>query len=182
MDKLQQKKMNHAHKPDAQAFDEIRITTVPRYKTSSLSGDEWRISGKIEFLRKGKVRHEEYMSKIESCVYGLGHLYQLAMDNAVGFYGGGEEGTCDQEGCPEQATVFYRLKKEFCNHFRPHEAIELKEDKIRQFCERHSKRGDCGLEDSDDNYELIDGKIVEPETGDKKESVFGGVITLNPEN
>lgn len=32
-----------ALRPDAQAFDEIRIVTVPRYKQSGLSGDEWRI-------------------------------------------------------------------------------------------------------------------------------------------
>ena len=39
-------------KPDAQAFDAVRITTVPRYKTSGLSGDEWRISAHVELLRK----------------------------------------------------------------------------------------------------------------------------------
>jgi len=48
-----------ALRPDAQAFDEVRITTVPRYKMSGLSGDEWRISGKIQLLRKGRVVAEK---------------------------------------------------------------------------------------------------------------------------
>ena len=51
--------IRRALKPDAQAFDEVRITTVPRYKMSGLSGDEWRISGKIQLLRKGKVVAEK---------------------------------------------------------------------------------------------------------------------------
>ena len=46
--------------PDRQAFDEIRIKTEPRYKQSGLSGDEWRISGKIEFMYKGEVVFETY--------------------------------------------------------------------------------------------------------------------------
>lgn len=175
--------INHAHKPDAQAFDEIRIVTIPRYKSSGMSGDEWRISGEIQLMRKGKIVVSERMSNVENCAYALGLVLMRAKDDGHAFYGGGEDGTCDQEGCAEEATVFYRLKKEFCNKFRhdhSHEAIELKETKIRQFCERHSKRGDCGLEDSDDNYELIDGNVVEPKPEDVKKSVFGGVVTLNP--
>gem|GEM_PF-6705725 len=45
-------KDRYALRPDAQAFDEIRIVTVPRYKTSGLSGDEWRISAMIQFFAK----------------------------------------------------------------------------------------------------------------------------------
>ena len=37
---------------DDEWYDEVRITTVPRYKTSSLSGDEWRTSARIQILRK----------------------------------------------------------------------------------------------------------------------------------
>lgn len=47
-------KARRALRPDAQACDEIRIYTVPRYKTSGLSGDEWRISAVTEFYRKGR--------------------------------------------------------------------------------------------------------------------------------
>lgn len=45
-------KVSKAYRPDAQAFDEVRITTVPRWKESELSGDEWRISAKMEFLNR----------------------------------------------------------------------------------------------------------------------------------
>ena len=30
--------------PDDEWYDEVRIVTVPRYKTSGLSGDEWRFT------------------------------------------------------------------------------------------------------------------------------------------
>ena len=43
-----------------------------------------------------------------------------------------------------------------------------------------SRRGDCGIEDSDTNYELMDGMPVEPKDEDKSPSVFGGTITLSP--
>jgi hypothetical protein len=52
---------HRAYKVDAQAFDEIRIITVPRYKTSGLSGDEWRISATIQFYRNGTLQHCEGM-------------------------------------------------------------------------------------------------------------------------
>jgi len=55
---MPEEKYNYALRPDANSFDEIRIRTIPRYKTSGLSGDEWRISMVTEFLRKGKVVHE----------------------------------------------------------------------------------------------------------------------------
>jgi hypothetical protein len=54
-----------ALRPDAQAFDEVRIVTVPRYKISGLSGDEWRISSHIEFYRKGRKVHERGFGKAE---------------------------------------------------------------------------------------------------------------------
>jgi hypothetical protein len=46
---------DRAQKPDAQAFDEVRIKTVPRYKTSGLSGDEWRISATIQLMLSGQA-------------------------------------------------------------------------------------------------------------------------------
>ena len=166
----------HAQKPDAQAFDEIRITTVPRYKTSGLSGDEWRISGKIQLMRKGKVVHEDGMRDVENCAYALGLVLMRAKDEGKAYYGGGENGTCDQEGCPDSATVFYRMKRKYCNEYGHEPKVLNDEVVVRQFCERHSKRGDCGMEDSDANYELMDGKISEPKPEDVKESIFGGVI------
>lgn len=169
-------KTQHALKPDAQGFDEIRILTVPRYKTSGLSGDEWRISGKIQLMRKGKVVHEEGMANVENCAYALGLVLMRAKDDGKAFYGGGEDGTCDQEGCAEPATVFLRMKKNYCNEAWTHEPIELTDTVIRQFCMRHSKRGDCGMEDSDGNYEVLEGFPTETREEDKSPSAFGGII------
>jgi len=45
--------------PDRQAYDEVRIITVPRYKNSELSGAEWRISAEVQFLHKGVVIFEK---------------------------------------------------------------------------------------------------------------------------
>lgn len=48
---------------DDEFYDEIRITTVPRFKTSELSGDEWRVSTHVVVLRKGRVVAEKSWSK-----------------------------------------------------------------------------------------------------------------------
>ena len=165
-------------KPDAQGCDEIRITTVPRYKTSGLSGDEWRISSKIEFIRKGKVIHKAFNGDVEGAVKMLYAHWAQAHDEGK-FYFGGEGDLCDQEGCSEKATIVYRLKKRFCcGGGNCGQEIEQFRENIRMFCARHSTRGDCGLEDSDSNYEVIEGYKIEPLPEDKKPAIFGGTVTL----
>lgn len=165
-------------RPDAQGFDEIRIKTVPRYKTSGLSGNEWRISANIELLRKGRIMHEESFHDIESAIKFLPMIHARALDDGKGYFAT-EEDFCDQEGCADKATVFYRLKKRFCvGGGNCGQEIKMYGEEYRQFCERHSTRGDCGLEDADENYEVTGGKPKEPEISDKKQSLFGGVISI----
>lgn len=168
-----------AIKPDSQAFDEIRLVTVPRYKTSGMSGDEWRISVKFEFYRKGEKVHESGgIRNMETAVAFLPAEFYRAIDDGKAYFAG-ESDKCDQEGCAETATVTYRLKKEFCRH--GHETDPYDFDKrplLRKFCERHSTRGDCGLEDADRNYELISGEANQPSGIDVKPSGFGGTIKL----
>jgi hypothetical protein len=136
-------------RPNAQAFDEVRITTVPRYKQSELSGDEWRISALVQFMRKGRVMFEKSFCNVETA---CGYLYAVhgeACDEGNAFYGG-EDDFCDQEGCRELATVTYRKKANYCNagHRTEPDCIT-----IRKFCDRHKMRGDCGFDDADANYE-----------------------------
>lgn len=106
-----------------------------------------------------------------------GNWFQ-AIDDGKGWYAG-EGNICDQEGCAEEATVTLRLKKEFC-----HQGHESDPDKfhpegiIRRFCKRHSRRGDCGLEDADRNYTVLEGEPSAPQPEDVKPSTFGGVIDL----
>lgn len=168
-----------ARKPDAQGFDEVRITTVPRYKTSGLSGSEWRISAKVEFLRKGKVIYEDSRHDVASAIKFLTWSEAVAHDEGK-MYFAGEGNLCDQEGCAEQATVTYRIKNKYCQE--DHEPTEYKKEDapIRLFCSRHSKRGDCGLDDNDSNYEIVEGEITEPNEQDVKPATFGGVIDLGP--
>jgi hypothetical protein len=153
---------SRAMKPDAQAFDEVRIITVPRYKTSGLSGDEWRISARIEFLRKGKKVHESVYRNIEMACTFLVSEYHRAIDDGKAYFAG-EGDICDQEGCAEPATVTYRVLAEFCRD-HPHEHKRELTDTVvvRKFCARHSRRGDASFDDADSNYRLIEGSIENP--------------------
>lgn len=69
---------------------------------------------------------------------------------------------CCQVGCSAAPTRLYRMKKVLV---APDGAAGLRdftpwEGRYRWFCERHALRGDCGLEDRDDNYISVIGKPV----------------------
>ena len=137
-------------KPDAQGFDEIRFVTVPRYKESGLSGDEWRISVTMQFWRKGKLVHEEGGWHNTEVAMGFAYAtYAKACDDGHALYCG-EDDICDQEGCAEKATVKYYLKAKYDKHSG--HKTEVDKPTYRLFCNKHKQRGDCGLEDTDDNY------------------------------
>jgi hypothetical protein len=138
-----------ALRPDAQAFDEIRIFTVPRYKTSGLSGDEWRIHAEAQFYRKGKLIFSEGCRNVETAAGLLFSWYVKACDDAKGYFAG-DGITCDQEGCHEPATVRYAKLAEYCNS--GHKSTVFESSQYRHFCEKHKTRGDCGLDDADANY------------------------------
>lgn len=145
-------KENLAYRPDAQPFDEVKFKVVPRYKTSGLSGDEWRISIEVEFWRNGKLKHTEWAGHdMQSAMGRAYHLLGQAQDEGKAYFAG-EENFCDQEGCKKEATVRYEKIASYCREGHkttPH----YKE--IRKFCNEHKTRGDCGLDDSDSNYKLV---------------------------
>lgn len=137
-----------AIRPDAQAFDEIRITTVPRYKESYLSGDEWRIHAEITFYRNGKEIHSLGFRNIETACGRLYAAHGDAIDDGKAYFAG--DGIhCDQEGCSAHATVKYR---KIADYGRDGNKTEPHRPSFRCFCERHKTRGDCGLDDADSNY------------------------------
>jgi len=136
-------------RPDAQSFDRIEIETVPRYKTSGMSGDEWRISATTKFYRKGKLIHEEYSSNVMNAAYLVGARHMIACDNALGYFGGIDD-LCDQEGCSSKATWKHKKKFDWCRE--GHKSQEPS-NAYRLFCDDHERRGDCGLDDADSNYE-----------------------------
>ena len=149
-------KPRNALRPDAQAFDEIRIITVPRYKTSGLSGDEWRIHAEVQFWRKGKLIHTEGRGNIKTACGFLFADHAMAIDNGKAYFAG-DGVTCDQEGCHEPATVHYKIKRDICAGpgCCGQEKPDYGQDHRRHFCDKHKTRGDCGLDDADSNYEII---------------------------
>lgn len=145
----------NAIKPDAQAFDEIRIRVVPRFKDSELSGSEWRISAVTEFYRKGQLICSEQCSNMETAA-GLCYAhYVRAVDNGNGYFAG--DGIhCDQEGCNEKAAFKYSIKQDYCSGYgNCGQKKDMYNGALRHFCEKHSHRGDSDLQDNDKNYELI---------------------------
>lgn len=142
-------------KPDAQAFDEIRIITVPRFKESELSGSEWRISSRTEFYRKGKPVHEVTHSNIEYACRLLDHDFIMAIEDGKAFYAGEEE-YCDQEGCQNKAVIKLEKLKEGCVRCGSVKEPEYSRP-YRQFCEQHKNRGDSCLDDMDENYKILEG-------------------------
>lgn len=158
---MTQELWNVRHKDD-EWFDEITIRCVERYKTSGLSGDEWRFSYVAQFKRKGVVLHEQWWSRLRNAVLGLGGAMNEASDRPMGTefekIAGPELDYCAQPGCPQKAVATYALKNQFCNegHGTPVKPdAEYRE--VRRFCARHLRRGDCALEDADVNYEVLDG-------------------------
>jgi hypothetical protein len=154
-------KPNYKRHDDDEWFDEIRIVTVPRYKTSGMSGDEWRFSANVQLLRKGHVLFERSFSKIHYAIDFLPAIQHEYADMGCGSQD--VEGNeidfnryCFNPGCREDGVVEYRLIDQF---HRPYGDKMPKRDYLgenhRRFCEAHAKRGDCGLEDADSNYILI---------------------------
>lgn len=169
-----------ALRPDAQPFDEIRIRTVPRFKTSEVSGDEWRIAAVVELRRKGRTVHCETRRNIEVAAAHLSSIIDEAIDDGKAFYAG-MEGICDQEGCLENATVVYRRKMAVCcqcGSSKPDECgfKNRVERSIRAFCQRHAVRGNASLDDRDDNYELIAGDPKAVDEEDKSQAVLIGIV------
>ncbi len=166
---------------DENIIDDVRICIVPRYKTSEMSGDEWRVSAMVELRRKDDLMCTRRYGSVEAAVAHLPWLLMTWSEDEEGTHDPELRGlvswsdkidkdheTCHQCGCAEPATVVYKLKQTYCNDGKPHD-IKYG-DKLRAFCNRHSKRGDCGLEDADINYESISGSITEPEETDKTQS------------
>lgn len=155
---------------DDEYYDEIRITTVPRYKTSGLSGDEWRVSARVTILRKGHVILETSFNKIRSAVALLpGVLLTLFEgDEIKRIPDSVDHALCFQPGCEQPAVTTYKLKHEYCDRGEqhPHSFSEMRV----AFCQKHLTRGDCGLQDADENYELVSG--LGPEATDWRDATI----------
>ncbi len=132
------KNMGCAIRPDAQAFDEVRIVTVPRFKQSGLSGDEWRIHAEAQFYRKGQLIFSEGCRDVQTACGLAFAWYVRAVDDGKGYFAG-DGFTCDQEGCHEPVSVRYARKFDYCKAGHKREAPDT--SKYRHFCEQHKRRG-----------------------------------------
>lgn len=142
-----------------QAVDRISITAEERWKTSELSGDEWRYNGLIEFFHKGKMVHSNWRGTAfdQSLRWPSDSLptqlrrYENSQLDAEEL--ARREPLCDQLGCTEQGEL-YRMEHheaDLAGNFLP------KDGKIHvtRFCKRHRNRGTCAIVDRSDNYTLF---------------------------
>lgn len=145
--------------PDDEYVDEIRIHVQERWKESEVSGDEWRFSGVVRFFRKGRQLWCRATSNMAVAVAAVPWWWHTAnetdewkrLPDAV------DESLCCQPGCWETWYVEYQQKKLF--HHRGDavhpDAYLYTRPQRRRYCYAHKGRGDCGLDDSDSNYELV---------------------------
>lgn len=168
---------------DDEWIDEIQLKVVPRFKTSDLSGDEWRISVHATALRKGIVVGSRSWGRMDAA---LARLQPWIADELLCPIDNPRltDDLCMQPGCDQQWTVEYRIVEEgcgSCGHVKPLDKEYF--DYRRRFCARHAKRGDQSLHDSDRNYAPVDGgqppaeQMVRPE--DESPAAFAGVIALD---
>ena len=136
---------------DWEAFDKIELEVVPRYKTSELSGDEWRTGVAIRFFHKGHLVHEDFKTRMRYAILMLGDMWVRAQEPIPDKVIEREMECCDQPGCSEPWTV-----RRFLKRLATNEGWLAEENStfrfFRKFCQKHERRGDCGLEDADRNY------------------------------
>lgn len=146
------RRRHHRRLPKFESFDEVRLRVVPRFKTSGLSGDEWRTSVLVEFSFKGEVVHSFGARDMASAILLLGQKWIEAQEPIPNRVIEVERERCDQPGCPDFATVQMEVVRLAADDGSWLDAKERHGTPYRQFCDRHANRGDCSREDRDENY------------------------------
>lgn len=186
------KKARPTRHPRDPFIDGAHIQIMERYKTSGLSGDEWRFSYKVILLRKGMmvasttVNSMEYATALLACAVQLGwpELDSDPQWQTIPWEDVPDAGICCQPGCLNKSTRTYVMKKLYdrqCAFEKPNESMSGWIE-AREFCDDHGRRGDGGLDDADHNYVCVRGKDWDdaPVDPDKvRESVFGGMIKID---
>ena len=160
----------------------MTIDLVERYKTSGLSGDEWRFNFWVRCWFKGEVVSQFTPLKMQHAIMLLGSWFLeetcplpervVQLDNML----------CDQPGCmnvPIGRFVLKRLTSQGGDYLDPAEQFSAY---FRKFCAKHVQRGTCSREDSDSNYIPIDNATADDSTNaEESPSAFGGVIEIDEE-
>ena len=194
---------------DAKASAFLRLGLCERYKTSGMSGDEWRFSTVLQIRERpegpwadassGWRDIEAHAAFLYAELYGdfrAGRKHEWLFRRKVGgiafawkglpvwcaTYDGaatdllvacghlpgalimaGVNGAhphealsqlCCQPGCSALLVSVYRKIKDYC---RWGHASDPYTPQHRGFCAAHLRRGDCGLDDADENYEVVSG-------------------------
>jgi hypothetical protein len=137
-------RVTHSRIPYPLRFDEIVIKTEPYFRQGAFSSN-WRLDFKIFCKFKGRIVEEQFNNPTMHVALANA-LCMLEMDGYT--Y---TKGVCDQNGCSEVATTFYKLKHDYCDH--GNEVINDNTILFRGFCEAHKNRGTQGLSDVQSNYE-----------------------------
>lgn len=152
-----------ATRPHGQAYDEIRIKTVPYFRVGSVGQCEWRTMKEFQLVKNGKVLDlnmdpDTKWMLVEVVERLLGYRNKAGDDALIT-----EGDQCDQEGCDAPSTVTYRMKALYHGGHKPIDPYTTDtRPLVRKFCDQHKTRGEGYYEDSDDNYELITplGEII----------------------
>lgn len=171
----------HRRHHDWEPFDRIEMSVVPRYKTSGLSGNEWRFHVAVKLYFGGKLVHELGFGRMDAALSLLqGHLAELTCPISDAILER-EKTKCDQVGCDADAVGRFKLKRLTSERGEYLDPSDQYSDYYRQFCRRHMRRGDCGREDADDNYEPMDGVGPNDSTNViESPAEFGGVVYMTP--
>ena len=144
----------HRRLPEFQTIDRIEITLVPRWKTSGMSGDEWRQSWSVQGYFKGiPVFNFACGRKIEYPLAMLPGKFLEWGDNGIADeILKAEKDLCDQPSCKNPWTVAGVLKRLTSDNGSYLDPSDSPFRYFRRFCDDHATRGDCSREDCDDNY------------------------------
>jgi hypothetical protein len=180
----------HRHHDD-ERYDAVAVHSIERYKTSGLSGDEWRFSIVAQIYWKGHVIGSRGMGSFEAAIRILDHWINYMQEHLAFEHNGEHDWVinwpddklraeyCFQPGCCEKAVNTFRLKELYTRDGTTKK--EMFSTRVVRYCLKHSGRGNSHMTDCDQNLELIDG----PGTGveaeqeclkKQSESAFGGEI------
>lgn len=140
--------------PEAERFDQVILRTEERWKESELSGDEWRFSYIADFYSHGVHVGSINGRSIEDLLVRAAAGYNSLKDDTSGGYYGDLENICCQPGCKSK---WVHLLHPIRRYSRTGQELvrSYANDEVRGFCEKHKHRGDCGLDDNDDNYVAV---------------------------
>lgn len=145
---------NKATRPDNQRYDKVDIYTVPRWKESELSGDEYRISANADLYYKGNKIKTMTFRDVETAIRYLDGALVYWRGNGEDYSSIDDTYLCDQEGCANIADVKYKRLKGYTGRGDPETLHDW--NQYRVFCNSHKTRGDCALDDGDHNYKQVE--------------------------